>query len=148
MNDSAAVGVAESTCGLQEVLEFGVEWNSVSPLDLRQQVLAGQILLDQKGLVVFDPEVVDPSDVGVVEAGCELRLAEEALPAFSVAESTGFHGDRTLEVRIAGFVDDSETAFGDSLDHFVFADLFGQNADHRNSSNGLAKWSFRRFRGR
>ena len=92
---------------------------------------AAQVLHHDEVHAVFERDVVDGDDVGVVEGGGRARLAQEAGPAHRIARPVGredLERHEAMESGIAGFVHDGHAPLAQLLHDLVVEQL---PADHR-----------------
>ena len=91
----------------------------------------------QEGVAVMDPHLVDLHDVGVLDAGGQLRLAAEPLPLGFRREAAGqdhLQGHQPPEAAMPGLVDHPHPAPSDLAEDGVLAHVPGR----RRARRGLA----------
>jgi hypothetical protein len=108
---------------------LSLEGNGITTLDHLVQVFPRKVFLDHVGLPVHLPEVVDGGDVGVLEAGGDLRFLEEALTHALLLQRAGLDGHGALQVRVQSLEDLAEPTLSDELNDLVLAEVGPWHAD-------------------
>ena len=138
VDHAAVVRVAERAAGVAGDLQFLEERHRrATPDDLRQR-LARHVLHGDEGLVVVRSDVEDRDDVGVLQAGCKLGFADEALAEFGVVGAENLEGDQPADGRIERQVQGPHPALTKRFAHLIAADQAGNGhtSDGRDYSEG------------
>src|SRR5215469_936855 len=89
------------------------------------QSFAFQIFHGNEGSAVFLPDVVNRTDVGMIQSGRRLGFSPESfhrLPVVRQLFGKEFEGDKTAEASVLGLVDDSHPATTELFNHAVVGD--------------------------
>ena len=123
MQNAGLVRRGKTICQADDELEDVLPraWTRLDPVSERTAVheLADKVLTP-----VLLAGVVDREDVGVIERGCELRLALEAPPSCRVGQVGGDELDRdgAIQLRVGRAVDRAHPAFAKLMIEAICAD--------------------------
>ena len=126
VHDAVLMRVIEGFGGGDEDLQRGLQGEAAEPFEQQVEALAFDVLEDQVVDLFLLIDVVDAADVGMVETGGGLRLADEAVFGFRVVDELlpqNLDGDGTLEHGVMTFVHDAHATPPQLLQDVVPPDL-------------------------
>ena len=135
MDDALAVRSIEGVRDLHGVLEPQIQWQGTFLKSVRE-CLAIQVLHHQEIGAVFVTDVVERTDVRMVEGGNRPRLAFKPFPEVRVRRDIrrqDFDRDAAIQACVARFVDFAHAARTDERDDFVRAETSAGSKGHRRS---------------
>ena len=121
VDDALLVGMRETEGDLMQQVELGGQGYGVAALDLDVEVLAGQVLLDQVGHLVFETEVEDRHDVAVLSPAGDLGFLEEAAAELGILRGAGLDRHVALDQRVEALVHLAETTRADLFGDLILA---------------------------
>ena len=131
MDDPMAMCVAESRGQLQGVVEDFRDWQ-LPVCSAMFEAAPAEVLQGEKGSAIGLSDVVEHTNIGMVQGGDRLRLASEQLTGVAGIQQSRrkeLQGDKALQPAIAGFVDSAHPALADKAQDLVLGRAFPQIAD-------------------
>ena len=133
MGDARAVRAVERVADLDRNRQRGLDRKPRRPVQLVLERFAFEILQDEVVELPVAADVVDGTDVRIVQGRNRARFLLEALPRFRIAgEHAGEHldGDRAIEPDVARTVDLAHTALANRTENLVRTDASARAQRH------------------